>query len=417
MKETINFLRSWKNGILAIQHLVACFGATTLVPLLTGLDISVALFAAGVGTLIFHFVTKMKVPVFLGSSFAFIPGIMAVVAATGSVAAAQGGIIVAGLLYLVFAAIVYHIGLKRVVRAFPGHVTGTIIMLIGFSLIPTAADMALTKTPLALLVLFTAVLIQLFVSGFIGQLAILLSIAVGYAAALLVGMIDTGMIAAAPWFAVPNFTAPTFSMVSILTIAPVVLATFMEHIGDIAANQTITKNNFYKDPGLHRTLIGDGLATAFAGLIGGPPNTTYSENTALLAITKNYDPRIIRFTAVLAILLSFSGKLSAIFQSIPTAVLGGISLVLFWMIAKIGIDTVLKIRYRLKWQHQAIIAIMILVGLGTSFTEPLFGFAIAIPISSTASLQGVGLAALVGIVLNLIAGDPFKETKEQDKGV
>lgn len=413
MKETINFLRSWKNGVLAIQHLIACFGATTLVPLLTGMSVSVALFTAGVGTLIFHLVTKRKVPIFLGSSFAFIPGLIATITATGSISFAQGGIIIAGLLYLVFAAIVYFVGLERITQAFPGHITGTIIMLIGFSLIPVAVDMSLTKIPLALLVLSTAVLIQIFISGFVGQLAILLSIALGYGVALMVNMVDTNIIAAAPWIAIPNFTAPTFSLASILTIAPVVLATFMEHIGDIAANQTIVKKNFYVDPGLHRTLIGDGLATAFAGLVGGPPNTTYSENTALLAITKNYDPRIIRLTAVLAILLSFFGKLSAIFQSIPAAVLGGISLVLFSMIAKIGIGSVLAVRYKLRGVHQIIIVVMIFIGLGSHCTESFFGFALSIPISPTANLEGVALAALVGIVLNLIAGTPFKEEYQE----
>jgi uracil permease len=183
----------------------------------------------------------------------------------------------------------------------------------------------------------------------------------------------------------------------------------MEHIGDIAANQAITGNNFYKDPGLHRTLLGDGLATAFAGLVGGPANTTYSENTAILSITKNYDPKTIRLAAVFAIILSFSGKVSAIFQSIPTAVLGGVSLMLFWMIAKIGMDAVLKVRYLLNWKHQLIIFIMIIVGLGNGFTEPLFNFSIKLPVSSTASIEGVALAALVGVILNLVAGKAKKK--------
>lgn len=408
--ETIKrYFKGSKDGLLAIQHLIACFGATTLVPILTGMSVSVALFSAGIGTLIFHFVTKRKVPVFLGSSFAFIPGILAVVASTGSLAQAQGGIVVAGLLYLIFALIVRRVGIARIVKAFPSHVTGTIIMLIGFTLIPTAAEMSLTNTSLALMVLFVASLITIFISGFVGQLAIMISIAVGYGAALLVNLVDITPILEAPWFAIPNFTAPEFSLTGVMLIAPIVLATFMEHIGDIAASQTITGQNFYKDPGLHRTLIGDGIATAFAGLIGGPANTTYSENTAVLSITKNYDPRIIRMAAVLAILLSFSGKISAIFQSIPTAVLGGISLVLFWMIAKIGMDAVLAVRYKLNFKHQMIIAIMILVGLGNNFTEPLFNFTLALRLSPTAEIKGVALAALVGIVLNLIAGNPMKE--------
>ena len=408
MDKIKKLFKDQKEGVLATQHLIGMFGATTLVPVLTGMSVSVALFTAGVGTLLFHLVTKRKVPVFLGSSFAFIPGILAVVASTGSLAEAQGGIVIAGLLYLIFALLVWRIGIPRVVKAFPSHITGTIIMLIGFSLIPTAAEMALTTTSLSLLVLFVAALITIFVRGFVGQLAILISIAVGYGSALVVNLVDLEAIAAAPWFMIPNFTAPRFSVAGVALIAPIVLATFMEHIGDIAANQAITGNNFYKDPGLHRTLLGDGLATAFAGLVGGPANTTYSENTAILSITKNYDPKTIRLTAVFAIILSFSGKVSAIFQSIPTAVLGGVSLMLFWMIAKIGMDAVLKVRYLLNWKHQLIIFIMIIVGLGNSFTEPLFNFSIKLPVSSTASIEGVALAALVGVVLNLIAGKAKK---------
>lgn len=404
MDKIKKFFKGQKEGVLATQHLIGMFGATTLVPVLTGMSVSVALFTAGVGTLLFHLVTKRKVPVFLGSSFAFIPGILAVVASTGSLAEAQGGIVIAGLLYFIFALLVWRIGIPRVVKAFPSHITGTIIMLIGFSLIPTAAEMALTTTSLSLLVLFVAALITIFVRGFVGQLAILISIAVGYGSALVVNLVDLEAIAAAPWFMIPNFTAPRFSVAGVALIAPIVLATFMEHIGDIAANQAITGNNFYKDPGLHRTLLGDGLATAFAGLVGGPANTTYSENTAILSITKNYNPKTIRLAAVFAIILSFSGKVSAIFQSIPTAVLGGVSLMLFWMIAKIGMDAVLKVRYLLNWKHQLIIFIMIIVGLGNSFTEPLFNFSIKLPVSSTASIEGVALAALVGVVLNLIAG-------------
>lgn len=409
MDKIKKFFKGQKEGVLATQHLIGMFGATTLVPVLTGMSVSVALFTAGVGTLLFHLVTKRKVPVFLGSSFAFIPGILAVVASTGSLAEAQGGIVIAGLLYLIFALLVWRIGIPRVVKAFPSHITGTIIMLIGFSLIPTAAEMALTTTSLSLLVLFVAALITIFVRGFVGQLAILISIAVGYGSALVVNLVDLEAIAAAPWFMIPNFTAPRFSVAGVALIAPIVLATFMEHIGDIAANQAITGNNFYKDPGLHRTLLGDGLATAFAGLVGGPANTTYSENTAILSITKDYDPKTIRLAAVFAIILSFSGKVSAIFQSIPTAVLGGVSLMLFWMIAKIGMDAVLKVRYLLNWKHQLIIFIMIIVGLGNSFTEPLFNFSIKLPVSSTASIEGVALAALVGVILNLVAGKAKKK--------
>lgn len=410
MKKTINFLRGWKDGILGLQHLIAMFGATTLVPLLTGLDVGVALFAAGIGTLLFHFVTKKKVPIFLGSSFAFIPGIIAVVAATGSTRQAQGGIVVAGLLYFAFAAIVHLIGLDNINKIFPRYVVGAVITIIGFSLIPTAVNMATTNILLALMTLFLAVFINIFGTGFLGQLTILISIAAGYSLSLMLNMVDLTLIQNAAWFRIPAFTTPEFSWTGISMIAPIVLATFMEHIGDVGAVQTITGKNFYKDPGLHRTLIGDGLATAFAGLIGGPANTTYGENTAVLKITKVFSPHILRIAAVFAIMLSFSGKISAIFQSTPTAVLGGISLMLFWMIAKVGIDTVDSVKMELRWYQWAVIVIMLLVGLGSNFTEGLFGFPIQIKITEVAALSGAGLAAIAGVLLNILVR--LKDKKE-----
>lgn len=410
MKKSINFLQGWKDGVLAMQHLIGMFGATTLVPLLTGLDVGVALFSAGMGTLIFHLVTKRKVPIFLGSSFAFIPGILAVVAATGSLAQAQGGIVVAGLMYLIFALVIHFIGLENIKKIFPAYIVGTVITVIGFSLIPTAVDMTTQNIPLGLLTLFLAVFIHIFGKGFIGQLTILIAIAVGYMVSLRLGYVDLTVIQTAPWFRVPNFTLPEFSWTGISLIVPIVLATFMEHIGDIGANQTITKGNYYEDPGLHRTLIGDGLATAFAGLVGGPANTTYGENTAILKITGVFRPYILRLAAVFAIILSFSGKISAVFQSTPVAVLGGISLMLFWMIAKIGIDAVDEVKMSLKWFHWAIIGIMLAAGLGSNFTEALFGFPVSIQLTQYASISGAGLAAIIGIILNMFAR--LKEKKE-----
>lgn len=410
MKKTINFLQSWKDGVLGLQHLTAMFGATTLVPLLTGLDVGVALFSAGVGTLLFHLITKRKVPIFLGSSFAFIPGILAVVAATGSTAQAQGGIVIAGLAYLVFAALVFWIGLENINKVFPKYVVGTVITVIGFSLIPTAVDMTSTNIPLGLMTLFLAVFINIFGTGFIGQLTILISIAFGYFLSLGLGLVDLTLIQEAPWFRIPSFTAPEFSWTGISLMVPIVLATFMEHIGDIGANQSITGGNYYKDPGLHRTLIGDGVATAFAGLIGGPANTTYGENTAVLKITQVFKPHILRIAAVFAILLSFSGKISAVFQSTPTAVLGGISLMLFWMIAKIGIDTVDSVKMELKWYQWAVVAIMLFLGLGSNFTETLMGFPVSIPITEVASISGAGLSAMAGIILH-----SFVRLKEKKK--
>lgn len=410
MKKTINFLQRWKDGVLGLQHLVGMFGATTLVPLLTGMDVGVALFSAGIGTLLFHMVTKRKVPIFLGSSFAFIPGILAVVAATGSLAQAQGGIVIAGLMYFIFAALVYFIGLDNITKIFPKYVVGTVITVIGFSLIPTAADMTSANLPLGLITLFLAIFITVFGKGFVSQLTILISIAAGYAISLALNLVDLTMIQEAAWFRIPSFTAPEFSWIGISMMVPIVLATFMEHIGDIGANQEITGGDYYKDPGLHRTLIGDGLATAVAGMIGGPANTTYGENTAILKITKVFKPYILRIAAVFAIILSFSGKISAVFQSTPVAVLGGISLMLFWMIAKIGIDAVDSVKMELRWYHWVIVAIMLFFGLGSNFTEVLIGVPVHIQITEVATISGAGLAAVIGIALNAFVR--FKENRK-----
>ena len=389
---------NWKEVVLGLQHLLALFGATTLVPLLTGFSVPVALFTAGLGTLLFHIITKFKVPIFLGSSFAFIPVIILVAQLTGSLQYAQGGIVVAGLLYVLFSFIVAKVGVAKISSIFVPHIVGTMIFIVGITLIPVAMDMAMANLPIAGLVFATAIAIQLLGVGFIKQLSIVVAISVGYFIASLVGLVDISGVVAANWIAIPNFTLPKFDLNSITIIAPVVLAVFMEHIGDITANQTITGENYLEDPGLNRTLMGDGIATLVAGLLGGPANTTYSENTGVLALTKNYNPRILRIAAIFAILISFLGKLAAVFATIPVSVLGGISLVLFGMIAMIGIKTLIQDKVWGDPIKLATIGLMLLVGLGKQWN-----------LTEVISLSSMSVAAIVGISFNIIAPKVFRK--------
>lgn len=377
---------SMKEFMLAFQHLLSAFGATTLVPLLTGFSVPVALFSAGLGTLLFHLLTKGKVPIFLGSSFAFIPVIILVTQMTGSLQYAQGGIVVAGLLYVLFSFIVSKVGVENISKIFLPHIVGTMIFIVGITLIPVAIDMASANWTIAGIVFFIALLMQLFLKGFIKQMSIIVAIFTGYIITLFATGIDLTPVAETSWILIPSFTLPKFDLPSILVIAPVVLAVFMEHIGDITANQTITGKNYLKDPGLHRTLLGDGIATVMAGLIGGPANTTYSENTGVLALTKNYNPAILRMAAIFAIIVSFVGKLSAVFATIPVFVLGGISLILFGMIAMIGVKTLIKDRAWLDAEKIVCVTLMLVVGLNTQFN-----------ITEAISLSSMSMAAIVGV--------------------
>lgn len=393
-----------KKAALSLQHLLAMFGATVLVPLLTGFDPSVAIFCAGVGTLIFHFCSNWKVPVFLGSSFAFI-GVINQVSATfnGDLAYAQGGIIVAGLLYVLMSIIINFIGVETVKKYFPPQVTGAMIAVIGLNLIPSAINMAITYLPVAIITLAIAIGINQFAKGSIKQFGVIIAVFIGLAISFALNLVDTTAASQASWFALPSFRLPKFSMDAIFIIAPVVLATFMEHIGDVTTNGTVVGKNFIEDPGLNRTLLGDGLATIFAGFAGGPANTTYGENTALLAITKNYDPRVLELTAVFAIILSFIGKFGGFLQSIPQAVMGGISIYLFSMITYVGVKSIRDSKcYKDNTKNVIIIATILIIGLGTSYLSTYAGINIGIPISSTSSLTGLSLAAIVGVVLNRI---------------
>lgn len=394
--------RNSRKITLALQHLIAMFGATVLVPIITGFDPSIALFTAGVGTLIFHLCTKGKVPAFLGSSFAFIPVILTVRETYGDLAYAQGGIVVAGLLYVFLALIVYKVGYEKIQKILTPQIVGPMIIVIGLSLVPTALDMASQNYVIAAITLGIALVINKFGKGFLKQLGILIAVIIGYFLSLRIGIVDTGPVTEAAVFALPAFRLPKFDIGAIMIIAPVVLAVFMEHIGDITTNGKIVDKNFIKDPGLHRTLLGDGLASAFAGMVGGPANTTYGENTGVLAITKNYNPSILRLTAIFAVILAFFGKLGGIMLSIPNAVMGGISFMLFGMIAIIGVKTLKNEEVEFNFQNCLVIATILILGLFSEQLSNVLGFTIGIPISEAVNITGLSFAAIVGVFLNSI---------------
>ncbi len=399
----LTVLEKSKKVVLALQHLIAMFGATVLVPILTGLDISVALFTAGLGTLIFHFCTGGKVPVFLGSSFAFIPVILTVKEMyNGDLAYAQGGIVVAGLLYVIISFFIKKFGVERIKKYLPAQVVGPMIMVIGMNLIPTAYGMASKNLLIAAITLGVALLINFKGKGFIKQLGILIGVASGYALSMALGIVDIDAISSAPIVAVPAFNLPKFDIGAIAIIAPVVLAVFMEHLGDVTTISQIVGKNYIEEPGLHRTLLGDGLATAVAALIGGPANTTYGENTGVLAITKNYDPAILRLAAVFAIALGFVSKVGAAMSSIPEPVMGGISLMLFSMIALIGVKTIKSEKVEFNWKNLLVMGIILVLGLGSGIIESKLGITIGIPINESVTISGLSFAAIVGIALNII---------------
>ena len=388
--------------ILALQHLVAMFGATVLVPILTGLDPSVALFTAGCGTLIFHLCTKGKVPVFLGSSFAFIPVIKVVRDSYGDLSYAQGGMFVAGLIYVIVSLIIKKVGVGKIKAILPAQVVGPMIMVIGLNLIPTAIDMASNNWTLAIITLGVTLIIKFFGRGFTKQIAILCGVAVGYIVALIMGEVQTAEIASAAVLSVPSFTLPKFDIGAIMIIAPVVLAVFMEHIGDITTNGQVVGENFIEDPGLNRTLLGDGLATIAASLFGGPANTTYGENTGVLAVTKNYDPSILRITEVFAIGLAFIAKFGAAIRTVPQAVMGGISLMLFTMIAIVGPKTIKSEKVKFSWNNIIVMIVILFLGLGASYVETNYNIILGIKITEEVAITGLSFAALVGVILNLV---------------
>lgn len=397
-------MKNLKEWILSIQHLFAMFGATVLVPLLVGINPSIAILTAGIGTLIFHLCTKGKVPVFLGSSFAFITPIITISTMYNDYSYVQGGIIVVGLIYALMSFIVYKIGVDKINKILPSHVVGAMIIVIGLSLVPSAVTNIQTNSMVALATLGISLLITFFGKGFIKQLGILIGVVCGYLLSLCLGIVDTSVIQNASLIALPTLLLPKFSLEAIMIIAPLSLCTLCEHIGDITTNGTVVGKDFVKDPGLHRTILGDGLATLVAGLLGSVPNTTYGENTSLLAITKNYNPKLLRRTAMIAIVLSFIGIFGAVLQSVPACVIGGISLQLYCMITFIGIKNIKDNKCHKDLKKILVIILMIIVGLS----------GINIPLGII-SIGGISLACISGILLNLILNILFRDKKVDDK--
>ena len=400
--------------LLGLQHMFAMFGATVLVPILVSnyglpLSIQTTLLFAGLGTLLFHVCTKFKVPAFLGSSFAFLGGFEAVAqldvgkfaGMTGEekLPYALGGVVVAGLLYLVLALLFKLVGAKKVMRFFPPIVTGPIIILIGLNLSGTAIANASTNWWLALCAIAVIIVANIWGKGMIKIIPILLGVVVSYVVALIFGQVDFSQVGEADFVGLQQFVVAKFDITSILVMAPIAIAAMMEHIGDISAISSTTGKNFIEDPGLHRTLVGDGLATAMAGMFGGPANTTYGENTGVLALTKVYDPRVIRLAAIYAIILSFSPKFDALVNSIPTAIVGGVSFVLYGRISAVGVRNVVENRVDLTKSRNLIIAAVIFVsGLGFSSTGGIT-FTVA---GADVTLTGLAIAAIAGVVLNAI---------------
>ena len=413
-----------KTTVLGLQHTFTMFGATILVPILVGLDISVALFMAGCGTLLFHLITKGGVPIFLGSSFAFIAPIIAASAAYG-MEYALGGIVISGLLYLALAVLVYFLGAERVMDWFPPIVTGSIIMVIGLGLAPVAIGMAstnggdeITATAwlLALMSFAIVVCVNVFLKGFAKALPVLIGLISSYIIAVIITLtglaplIDFSPIKEAAWIGLPNFTMAKFNVGAIMLVAPVAICTMVEHIGDVMAVSAICEREFVKNPGLHRTLLGDGIASSLSAMFGGPANTTYSENTGVLALTRQFNPTIMRIAAGFAIILGFVPKLNALISTIPAAIIGGISIVLFGMIASIGARTLVDNKINFHQSRNLIIAAVILVlGIG--------GAAIPFSIGEVNfNIEGMALAAIVGIILNQVLPGKQKYIKEKIKG-
>ncbi|MBR6397399.1 MAG: uracil-xanthine permease, partial [Lachnospiraceae bacterium] len=411
--------------ILGLQHMFAMFGATILVPILVnnyfhgeGLSVQVTLFMAGVGTLFFHVCSKMKVPAFLGSSFAFLGGFATVAELNTGIFAdmtygeklpyACGGVVIAGLFYLVLAVIIRLIGVHKVMRFLPPVVTGPIIICIGLSLAPSAISNASTNWFIALIALVTIIVFNVWGKGMFKIIPILMGVVIAYIAAVLMhvagmtnpdgsAILDFTASTQAAWIGLPNFQICKFNITSILVMAPIALATMMEHVGDISAISATVGKNFLEDPGLHRTLVGDGLATSLSAFFGGPANTTYGENTGVLELSRVFDPRVIRLAAVYAIVLSFVPKFAGIISSLPSSLIGGVSFILYGMISAIGVRNIVENKVDLTKSRNLIIAAVILVcGLG-------FSSGLTFTVAGTSiTLTSLAIASIAGIILNAV---------------
>ena len=398
-----------KDCLLGAQMLFVAFGALVLVPLLTGLNPNVAFFTAGVGTLLFQLVTKRSVPIFLASSFAFIAPIIYGVQTWG-IPSTMCGLAASGFLYMGLSVLIKVQGPQILERVLPTIVTGPVVMVIGLMLAPVAVFNALGKTgdgavqlipePTALIIsmsaLGTTILVSLCGKGMLKLVPILCGIIVGYALSLFYGIVDFSPIVNAPWFAVPSFVTPEWNWEAILFIVPVAIAPAIEHVGDVLAIGAVTGKNYIKKPGIHRTMFGDGIATTFASMLGGPPNTTYSEVTGAVALTKSFNPGIMTWASIIAICLAFVGKLGAVLATIPVPVMGGILVLLFGTIVVVGMNSLVRAGQDLmEPRNLAIMAVILVFGVGgMAFSAGAF------------SLKGIGLAGIIGIILNLILPKP-----------
>ncbi len=397
---------SLKESIIGLQFLFVAFGALVLVPILTGLDPNVALFTAGLGTLVFQVVTRKAVPpVFLASSFAFIAPIIYGVKTWG-IAGTMSGLVAAGLFYVVLSILIELRGSGFIHKLLPPVVTGPVIMTIGLILSPVAVYMAMGKTgdgsivlvpfaqaiTVSLVTLTVMMLVTISGKGIFRLLPIICGIAAGYVTALVFGIVSFDAVANAPWFAIPSFVAPEFNLEAIIYILPIAIAPAVEHVGDMLAISNVTKRDYLKEPGLQKTLLGDGLATSLASLLGGPPNTTYSEVTGAVTITKAFNPAIMTWAAIFAIILAFVGKLGGLLATIPVPVMGGILLLLFGIIASIGLETIIKGKVDMADPRNMIIVSIILVFAIGGMTFDFGG----------TKFSGIGLGAIVGIFLNLV---------------
>ncbi|WP_296265663.1 uracil-xanthine permease family protein [Pseudomonas sp. UBA6562] len=398
----------WRQVVSGAQMLFVAFGALVLMPLITGLDPNVALFTAGIGTLLFQLVTGRQVPVFLASSFAFITPIILAKGQFG-LAETMGGVMAAGFVYTFMGLMVKIKGTGFIDRLLPPVVIGPVIISIGLAMAPIAANMAMGKNSdgtalmpyqtamlISMPALLTTLLVAVFGKGMFRLVPIISGVLVGFALAFAFGVVDTAKIAAAPWLELPNFTAPAFNWQAILFIVPVALAPAIEHIGGVIAVGSVTGRDYLKKPGLHRTLLGDGLATTAAGLFGGPPNTTYAEVTGAVMLTKNYNPKIMTWAAVFAITLAFIGKFGALLQSIPVPVMGGILCLLFGSIAAVGMNTLIRHKIDLaEARNLVIVSVTLVFGIGGVLIGSGDG-------PDDWGLKGIALCAVVAIALNLI---------------
>ncbi len=389
---------------LGAQHLFTLFASTVLVPILTGLDVGVALVMSGVGTLLFHFITKWKAPSYLGSSISFVAPIL-VASEIYGLDYARGGIVVAGLIYVVVAFLVHLFGAEKIIKYFPPIVTGPIIMVIGVKLAPVAIKMASKNWIVALFTMALIVLFSVFGKGFLKIIPVIIGLIGGYILSVILGLVDFTPVAEAAWFGIPSFGLPKFNLGATLIIAPIALTTVVEHVGDVLAMSGVVGKNLAVDPGLSRTLIGDGLATSLSAMFGGPANTTYSQNTGVLALTKVFDPLVMRVAAAFAICLGFIPKLAAVTRSIPPFVIGGAVIILFGMITSIGARTLVDNHVDFsKTRNMIIIAITMVFGLGGATLSFHVG-------EGEVKIVGMAMAAIAGIILNIV----LPEDKDDDE--